>query len=145
MATTQRIRIQNFLVELARSGVFYPVTYTKGIADPIDIGQSTRQFPGSALCNEINAEFRRDEDYGRSLKLKRVDWQFELLLMFNREVTFEFFERAFMDKPPILEAGEGFEQATLMLDSAAYEHPPQQTPANGSKATMKFTAVLGRN
>lgn len=137
-----RIRIQNKLVELAKAGPFYPVSYANG-----DSSANTAQTvaPSSAIANEVSASFSQAVRNRMRDMRERTEWQFQLLIGFDQEVVCEAFERALTDNPVKLLRDPNNslkQQVTLELRDAEYRHPVQQEGRTGTFVTYTFEARL---
>ncbi len=145
---SNKVRIQNKLIALAKAGRFFKVTYDKntGLANDVDPGVDTIQPPASVLANEIQQTFGIDSRHGRKQILRRDSWVFQVLVQWQSEVTVEFFEEDLLDPIPILDDDKvnNLEDATLLLNRTEVVHPPTQSSANGSQAKFTFEAVIGR-
>ena len=145
---SNKVRIQNKLVELAQAGRFFKVTYdpvTKK-ANDVDDTVDTLEPPASVLANEIQQTFSIDPQMGRKRILKRDSWVFQLFCTWDREITVEFFEKDLLDPLPRLpdDKANDLEDVTLILNRTEVNHPPQQNAANGTAAKFTFEAVVGR-
>lgn len=145
---SNKVRIQNKIIALAKAGRFFKVTYdpVTGLANDVNSGTDAVQPPASALANEIQQNFSIDSQMGRKRILRRDSWVFQLLCRWDSEVTVEFFEKDLLDPLPTLPDDEalGLEDVTLLLNRTEVEHPPTQNSANGSAAKFTFEAVIGR-
>lgn len=145
---SNKIRIQNKLIELAQAGRFFAVTYDPATKKANDVDDTTDPVdpPASVLANEIRQTFDIDPHMGRKQIGRRHGWTFQLLCTWNREVTVEFFEKDLLDPLPRLndDKANGLEDATLILGLTEVTHPPQQNAANGTAAKFTFEAIIGR-
>lgn len=146
---TQRTRIQTELINRAKAGKFFEVSYNKTTKVPnnVDILTAPVIEPSAVFCNEIEQQFGVDRKYGRDLKLKSVSWVFDLLVEFsNKEVTDEVFKKSLSDSVPLLanDQANDFEAVMLVLIAAVYEHPVTQQPSTGTKIRYTFR-VLGEH
>lgn len=100
----------------------------------------------SRHANEIASNFANDPRHGRSHKLERSQWTFQLRVVFKTEVSLEDFEEAWSSDPPILSrADTSSKQVTLLLSSSEITHPPQKTSSTGTSAVFTILAKLSRN
>lgn len=145
---SNKVRIQNKLIELAQVGRFFLVTYDPDTkkANDVDSAVDIVQPPETVLSNEIQQTFGIDPRQGRKRILRRDSWVFQLICQWNDEVTVEFFEEDLLDPIPFLPDDKtlGLEDATLLLNRTEVEHPPTQNAANGTAAKFTFEAVIGR-
>lgn len=148
---SQRVRIQNFLIALARDSTdFFPVTYKPGSdankweADEPDFG--TPELVCSALCNEQSSAFDTDAKHGRKFQVDRTSWTFELKIAFSKEVTVEKFEEKVTETPPSLarDEAEGLRGVKLLLERTEITHPVKQESKTGTKAKFFFRADQNR-
>lgn len=147
-SASQRVRIQQALIALAKEGEFFPVSYD-GDDCPIQVNPSTDQplAPASVHCNEVpTTVFEPDPTMGRRLAFHRQTWRFELRCRWDREVTLESFEQAISDNPPVLAADSetGLGQVRLTLVRSDPTHPTTQQPSSGTSCVFSFEAVLNR-
>lgn len=143
---SQRTRIQTALLQAAKTGAFFHVTYRDdGTPNDIDF-DGKRIAPTSCLTNEIDSNFSLDQKMGRKLIRRRDTWNFKLILVFPVEVTGEKFEQDLLDKSMILPADPtiGMPVVELNLSESEYTHPTTHDPANGSRIEFTFEAVEGR-
>lgn len=147
-SASQRIRIQQALIALAKEGNFFPVSYDQDNA-PIQVNPSTDQplAPVSVFCNEVpTTVFEPDPTMGRKLAFHRLTWRFELRCIWDREVTLDTFEQFLADDPPVLAADSdtGLGQVRLTLVRSDPTHPITQQPSSGTSCVFSFEAVLNR-
>lgn len=129
---------------IAKNGIFYRTNYDK-TGNPIDVNVDVDKplEPASVICNEIQAGFERDENYGRALAVKRTAWSFELHLSFHKEVSLDLFEFSLMNPVPIVTVPD-FPSVALELTDGNYEHPPSQQASSGTSVVYVFNASAGR-
>lgn len=136
-----RIRIQNKLIEEAKAGPFYAVSYDAttrvASADP-----NTVIAPSSAVANEISAQFGEGQNH-RTFQIDRENWLFQLKVGFDQEVVLEGFENRMLTPVKLARdtANQLDQQATLVLVAVDYQHPTQQAN-NGTFAVYTFAARL---
>ena len=138
-----KTEIQALLVATAYAGTFPEAIYSA--ARPSVLTAGTAQAVGSAETNEIRGAFQIDERYGRELRQERNGWAWLLIIRFNTEVLLETFEEALMHTPLTIarDSSDGrTEQVRLLLEDAAYEHPPRGGASNGTEVTYRFVAEL---
>lgn len=143
MATSYRIQIQNVLISAALASTgFSEVTYdtTTGLAT--DTGTSVT--PVGAYSNEIRATYRKPRlNRQGGPKRERDEWAFDLLLLFDREVSSEQFEDEVAGTSlQVLRDANHTRQINLHLREVNYEHPPNQDSGNGSKMRFVFSAEM---
>ena len=143
--TNYRTRIQNFLRKLCKEGTYYAVSYKDGNAEPIIEGTTEKVSPTQVSCNEISSGFQADIRMGRRQALERASWVFQVRCSFAKEVDSENFEQFVMDKVPHIPADALHKDITIRIINAQYDHPPQQSPSNGSTIVFEFDAQVGRN
>lgn len=138
-----RTAVQQELVRQFTDGDFYPVTYNPVTKLPVTLLGELVQ-PSSVLTNEIESGFVESESFRRSLRYERTDWIFEVNVVFDREVALDTFEENWNENPPVIpRSGEtNNRQITLVLEEAAYEHPPQQEPTTGTRVRYQVRALL---
>lgn len=145
---SQRVRIQNHLMMLAKAFMFAAVTYdaTTGLANQIN-NDTMKIAPVSANANEISSNFEVDLKQGRHRALLRTPWTFELHLTFDVEVMLEEFEASLIENAISLakDAGNGLDQVFIELISSNYIHPVKQEAPTGTKAVFTFTARTHRH
>lgn len=143
---SDRIRIQNAIVDFALAGKFHPVTYTVSGGGRHAVEDTTKDVaPASAVCNEIRATFKPAKVQRRSLSQDRDQWFFQLHVAFDQEVTLEAFERT-LDAIPVLGRDSTHtKNVTFELFQANYQHPTQSEPQPGSKATYTIIARVSPN
>lgn len=146
---SQRVRIQNHLRSLAMNGTFFVVTYVAGQAQDIDFtsDQAKKAVPKTAVANETQETYVADRNMGRRLQLQRDQWLFDLVLVFDTEVTLECFIQNLLDNPPILDRDEekSLDPAIIRLVRTNVTHPPQQQASNGTHAILTFAVTTGRH
>lgn len=145
--TSQRMRIQQALVDLALGTEFLPVAYDSD-GKPTPVSPATPRITPSTpvLCNEIETSFIEDERYGRDRIRQRASWRFALRFRFSREVLLDFFEEYLMTNPVFVPADTslGLPSVTLLIVSAEITHPVQQQGATGTVVEYIFEAEQGR-
>jgi hypothetical protein len=108
--------------------------------------EGTHQAPMSKVSNEVRSTFTRHPRVNRRHDFQERDvWSWDLILQFHREVSLELFERTLMGNPIALaeDPGSGLEAVRLALVNSNYEHPTEQQPSNGTKATYQLVAEVG--
>lgn len=74
---------------------------------------------------------------------ERREWPWELLVRFDRQVSFEKFEATLEENPPqLLHTDTHPRQVTLLVVSASYVEPPHNNPAGPCEAKYRFTALM---
>ena len=141
--TNYRTRIQNFLRSLCLAGTYYIVAYHDGVAEPVIDGTTETIAPTTIVSNETGGSFQTDIRQGRHERLERSRWTFQVRMTFKSEVNSENFEEQLMNCPRI-EADKEHKNVKIVLLSATYDHPPQQSPSNGSSIVFEFDAQVGR-
>lgn len=146
--TVDKIRIQQALIDQARSASYYAVSYDPKSNKPNDVdagvGGNPVVGPKSVGVNEVSSAFVEDPQHGRSQIRKRESWLWVVICKFNTEVTSYVAEDAWLLSPPVLPRSGSLRQVTLNLISATYEHPVRQEGHNGSRITFIFEARLSR-
>lgn len=135
--TKERVRIQAFIIGLAKAGSFNNVLYDKTTDLPL-YAVVTSQSPKSVRCNETGSSFERDAAQGRRLAGRRLSWRFSLLLEFDGEVDLSDFEQTLLDPLPRV---PDFPHMVLQLVSSTVTHPPQQQPSSGTKAEYTIDII----
>lgn len=153
-ALDNRIRIQNFIVDLVKKKEFplLEVAEDGKLQKIVDAGSGeevveTTETPIlPILCDEVSSVFSEDESYGRKSRDTKVSWTFSLILRFNRRVSFDPIEDIFCVSTPFLAADivEGLPSVILHLRSIEPEHPVYQQGNTGTKAKITFLAQVGR-
>lgn len=143
---SQRQRIQNRLLLEVEAGPFYLARFDSNLRTlSIHTGEGDEVQPSRIYAEEVSSEIgvtRRDRTrYAR----ERHSWTWELILEFSQAVSIEFFEKRIALKPPWLPPIPEREQewVRLELQDSRYDHPPQQQPSTGTRATLTFDAVEG--
>lgn len=134
---SERVKIQAFIIGLAKAGSFNNVTYDKTSDLPI-YNVVTAATLKSVRCNETGSSFERDSFNGRKLAGRRSSWRFSLLLEFDGEVDLSNFEQTLLDPLPRV---PDFPHMVLQLSSVSVTHPPQQQPSSGTKAEYLIDIV----
>lgn len=139
MSKPHRTVIQNGLVTLAREHKFPTVLYSDGLAQPSrDEGSSLR--PRTVLANEVLRTFDVDPRQGQRRALETLDWTFELLLAFDKEVSLDEFTDSLTTTIP--QIGENTRLGVLPcfaeLTGYEVEHPAQQDASSGTKVRFRF-------
>lgn len=146
---TEKTRIQNELISLAKAGDFYAVNYdpTTKLALDIDPETDDKIVPASVLCNEIHSSFEMDTRNGRRHSLARNSWIFDLMIGFHQEVNLEFFENSLIDPTILIPAdpANDLPQVRLLLDHVSPDHPQTQEAPKGTKAVLTFATLMSRN
>lgn len=141
-----RDRIHNFLLDLVEECEFYGVKYgTDGRMLPVVTQESDRIQPKTRVTNEIQGLWQRDVNMGRVQALARGPWTWELILQFDQEITGEFFEKFVAEKVPWIPKDEEHKPVMIELQRAEYEHPPKQSPSNGTKVSYFFHCTVSRS
>lgn len=107
--------------------------------------EGTNQMPSSAVLNEKTATYTPVPKRNRRHQFQETNiWAWELILQFNRQVSCELFERDLLQTPVTLPEDEanGLEAVTFRFVSANYEHPTEQQPSTGTKATYQLVAEV---
>lgn len=139
--TTNRVRVQNALVQAALNGPFWAVEYDS--ENQTVRALHTNVVPASAVANEIQGTlFDAARLNRRSNVRERSDWFFELVLRFDQEVILETFEDRVSNSPIVLPRLPefGLQQVSLEFLSTDAVHPPQQNPSSGTHAILRFKA-----
>lgn len=141
-ASTEKARVQNFLRGVVAGARFFPVKYTEsGGANTLS---ANPVLPDSVEANEVSVEWVIDERYGRGLRYRPVDWVFELILKFDREVDFGQFKSVLESGLKIpADPGLNLRQILLRPRDSDILHPPRQA-SGGTSATFSFDASIGR-
>lgn len=144
---TQRVRIQQELVQLGKAGTFPVVSYNPATGEPTDIDDAVVQAPASVLANEVAVSVSPDLPMGRRRVRRRETWTFELVLDFNCEVSLELFENSLLDRVHLIkrDAPNGLAQVELFWTRTEVSHPVQQQPSAGTSARLFFEASIGRS
>ena len=70
-------------------------------------------------------------------------WPWTAKINFNQPVTIEIFEELMASAPIMLAKTSDLQSVILEIQDSAYEHPPHQQPALGTRAVVRFLARLG--
>lgn len=135
--------IQSLLETTAYAGSFPEAVYS--VARPSILSEGAPAPVASAEANEVRAAYGIDERYGREYRQERQGWAWLLIIKFDTEVVLEDFETALMRSPLSIarDSSDGRdEQVRLLLEEAAYEHPPRGGASNGTLVTYRFVAEL---
>ncbi len=138
-----RTAIHDLLVTTAYAGSFEEAVYSA--ARPSLLTAGAVQAVKAAEANEIRGAFDVDERYGREYRQQRAGWAWLLVMRFDTEVLLEAFEESLMRAPLFIarDSSDGrTEQVRLLLEEAAYEHPPRGGASNGTEVTYRFVAEL---
>lgn len=140
---SQKERIQRRLIAEAATGPFHGVT-TDPDTRQITVDTVATVEPASAIAQEESTSFGPPRRHRRTERLERRNWRWALACTFNQEVTTEAFEKRLIASAIILprDAVNDLEQVTLKLLGAAPQHPPQQSPRQGTAVTFTFEAEL---
>lgn len=139
---SQRVRIQNKLLDVVRSGDFREVAY-----DPESLAATeaaVRTPPASLAVNEVRSTFEVDGRFGRSLAMKRGVWQFHVEARWDREVALDRFESDAGSNSILIPADEEHDQVLLILANVTTKHPVRQAGERGTEATIAFDVLIGR-
>jgi hypothetical protein len=141
---SQKLRVQNALVDLLLNRPFPVVTYNAQ-GKPSLSGQTVVPIT-PILSNEIASAFVEDDDMGREVMSLRSGWIFEVRAEFPREVLLEHFEEEMMSSPPRIgpDPQNGYPYVQLRLNQTQPSHPVQKGSATGTKVQFFFQAVQGR-
>ena len=128
--------IQTTIINAARSGTFYRVTYSNNLPT---VNTVSPVAPNTIQCNETNCVFEVDRRNGKGHTQRRREWGFQLILAFNREVTIEPFVDFLSD--PALKAYDNANKfiGTLELRSCAAVHPTTKQGSTGSEFVLNFS------
>lgn len=142
----QRVRVQNAILTMLKSGPYYEVAYapSTGLAEDIDTGIAPTITPASARTNEVGSSFEVDQRYRRSYSLSRPQWDWIGIVAFDREVTAFQAEEDWRLSPPILPKTGDLEQVTIEVTGSNYSHPTQQQGHSGTVIEFQFLARLHR-
>lgn len=138
-----RTAIHDLLVTTAHAGTFDEAIYS--VDRPSSLTAGTPQALKSCETNEIRGSFEIDDRYGREFRQQRAGWAWLLIMRFDTEVLLEAFEESLMRSPLTIarDSSDGrTEQVRLLLEEAAYEHPPRGGASNGTEVTYRFVAEL---
>lgn len=136
-------RIQQRLIAEAATGPFHAVS-TDPDTKNISVDTVTAVAPASAIAQEESTSFGTPRRHRRTERLERRSWRWALACTFNQEVTTEAFEKRLIATSIILprDVVNDLEQVTLKLLGAVPQHPPQQSPRQGTAVTFTFEAEL---
>lgn len=142
-----KTRVQNFIRDLVLAAKFYPITYDgdnddKGVVAEAIPDNEVR--PQSVEVNQTAKEFATDSRYGRSLVRYPVEWTFEAIIKFNKEVDFDDLENVLRQVPTIPrdEANE-HPQIDLEVSDIDYDEPTRKG-SSGTRVTITFDANVER-
>lgn len=138
-----RRSIHDLLVTTADAGVFSEAIYS--VARPSLLSEGVAVSPRSVEANEIRAAYEIDERFGREFRQDISAWAWLLVLRFDTEVFLETFERTLLRSPLTIDrdSSTGRDvQVRLLLEDAAYEHPPRGGASNGTMVTYRIRAEL---
>lgn len=142
---SNRLRIQNTILELIQEGEFYPVTYINNgysTAPSREIANLIR--PTSVECNETGSAFEPDPLNGRRLVQQRSSWFFEAKAQFNKEVLMEYFEEKCNNNVIVIPAQKPLRAVFIRLTASEYAHPPRHSANNGSAVIFRFECQESR-
>jgi hypothetical protein len=139
----QKVRVHNYLINLVRSAKFYVATY--GSDGKISFSESSTAVPKTIVANEVTSDFDIDAVFHRSKRLSRTNWDWQLILGFDKEVILESFENLLMETHLHLAKDEtnDLRQVELRLISAEYTHPPKHQASSGTIVTYSFSVTIG--
>lgn len=135
--------IHDTLVQAAYAGDFTEAVYSK--ARPSLLSEGSAIVPASAEANEVRGAFGIEQNYGREFRQERQGWAWLLVIRFDTEANLEDFERTLMRTPLTITrdlADDRDQQVMLLLEDAAYEHPPRGGASNGTQVTYRFVAEM---
>ena len=136
---SDKVRIQNALVDMAEGAVFYPTTYDgRKLNDP-DLDSAETVSPASVAANEVGANFDVDDRYMRGFAQERTSWTWELILGFSEEVDASQAEESWLSTVQQVPANDaqGLAQHFLFLRGVSYSHPTRDGHT-GTKITYTF-------
>lgn len=141
-----KVRIQQFLVAFTKAGTFPSILYAAGMAQqPEDASVA----PASVTCNETGSDWAIDDRDGRKLSQTRTNWNFEVRVAWDKEVSLELFEQAWAESPPLIAKDDpnypGDKNLHLFLVSIQVTHPVEQGGPKGTKAVLTIQATPLRN
>lgn len=142
---TNQKRIFDELIQRVLDAQFPLITYNNASGD-LEVIEGTHQKPMSRVANEVRSAYTGHPKVQRRRDFQeRAGWSWQLILQFHREVSLELFERALMDQPIFLKEdyGNELESVRLRMVDTVYDHPTEQQPSNGTKATYQFVAEVG--
>ncbi len=162
MALDEHLRVQNALVNLARSGTFYKCAYDQQqrLVMVMDGGMPPAPVevePASVLAEQVTKTFAPATRNRRIPRLDRVpstghssrrdvsEWTWELRVAFSDTVLTGTFEAYVAEHPILLPASnsENLRQVTIEIGSVVYDStPPTQSPRNGTKVTYTVSVTL---
>lgn len=138
-----RVRIANALLELAAAGTFRSVTHDKTGVVGVDEANPPKLL--GKTCNEM---IKTPADVGLNKRHDTLDFtnfQWFLILEFNKEVDTEEFDNLLLTKPIIPSTPGIYERSiVLRLNLVELVHPPAKGSDTGSRVTYTFAASPGR-
>lgn len=127
--------IQTQLIESARAGIYYRVTYSDNLPT-LQTGKTVR--PRAVLCNETRSTMEPDERNGKSFSVRRINWEFRLYLEFDREVSIEDWVDQQMREPlKVKDTSDKF-IGIAELRGYSVDHPVTNGSSAGSKFVLTF-------
>jgi len=141
MPDSDTVRVMNRLREVAAAASFLGVQYdASGDPSLSDVSHS----PVSVEVNEVSSEWETDSRYGRGMVYQPIDWRFDLVLAFDREVDLQDL-RVTLSRTVTVPRDQalGLRQITLKLKSDDVSHPPREG-SGGTRVTLSFDADIER-
>jgi len=134
---SQRVRIQQYLIDLFIAGEFYPVEYDPQTFKPlpVDTSDENRIRPVSIYCNEVKSSFSLDSSQGTLVAEKRTSWEFYLVYRFAKEALLEEFEKSIMREVPKMPRIGDMPSALIFLVSHEPSHPITDHNNKGVRGT----------
>jgi len=130
--------IQRAILESVRGREFPRVTYASGTDLPT-LSDTNLRPSRSTWCNETRSTFVEDTNHGCSYRRKRSNWQFNLLLDFDKEVSIEAWLNEISDTPLTVRDENGKLVGRVDLLSCGAVHPVAHNSAAGSKFSITFS------
>lgn len=98
--------------------------------------------PAAVEIHEAQAEFIHDATWGRDYRLRKALSEIDLLLSFQRRVSFVAWEKSLCERPIRVDSVEGSPSCIVTLKKAVYGHTPRNQTV--CEAMFTFDVKLGR-
>jgi len=131
--------IYNKVIEQVQAASFHPV---QDSGRALSVDEDTNVSPGTILVGE---EAKTFGDSRRSDRLRQSisSWDWVLVLKFNREVSLEAFEDAWIADVPKVKSTEDTRVIFLYLESVEYIHPERKNDPKGTYARYRIRVEIG--
>jgi hypothetical protein len=139
LADPYSLLIHRALVQRVHDSEFPQLTFPNG-AMVLGDGIS----PATVQAGQIESVWDRPQRNRLTGYLReRREWPWDLIVRFDRHVSFEQFEATLEEDPPeVARDATHPRQVTLLVVSARYVEPPHNQPAGPCEAIYRFIAVM---